>query len=74
MSGGGQKDPKLITNVNWSSRFWDWVMLGSVRLVVKFVGNCKIVIENYKTSPKSANVSLESTNFVEICCDLVRSG
>ena len=54
---------KLITNINRSCQFRIWVMLRSVRLVVKFARNSKIVAENYKTSPKSANVSSESTNF-----------
>ena len=62
-SGGGRRDKKLTTNVNWSSRFRVWVVLGSVWSMVKLAGNYKIITEKYKTSPKLANILSESANF-----------
>lgn len=46
--GGGRRDPKTTADVNRSSRFWIQVVLGSIWLVVKFIGN-------YKTLPETTN-------------------
>lgn len=62
--GGGWRNPKLTTGINWSSRFWVRVGASRLQKYAKYCRKLQSVARNCIFLP-------ESTNFAKNCWDLV---